>query len=192
MTVGGSMKLRIKSGTLYSIALHVIVFALSIEVYILMRQNNQLKDSQDPYWAGRLKIGDSFSVDSLIAVDSTKRKALNLRDKHLVFVFSTKCKFCVKSIEVWKTVAARAKTVGTEVYAISLDSLGKTRSYIHENHISFYDVYVPVDVASFARKNRLGGVPLTVLRSERGTVDQLWQGLLAADKIEEVVAQISK
>jgi hypothetical protein len=186
------MNPRIDGKTLYFISLHVIVIAFGFEIIVLTRQNEQLKESQDPYWAGRLKVGDMFSIDSLSVTSSKTNHPIEQRSRQLIFVFSTKCKFCKANINAWREIAIASKQKPVQVYAIAIDSAARTIAYLAENEIVDYDVYAPVDIARFAKKNRLGGVPLTILRSSLGNVEKYWDGTLDNKQVTEIIRLISE
>jgi hypothetical protein len=185
------VNLEFKGKTLYAIALHLIVLALCVELYIVTGQNKHLKESQEHLVVGRLKDGDSFSVDSLVAVTEGKGCPVEDEGRQLIFVFSTRCRFCQANMKNWGQIAWKAKERRLRVYAVSMDSLAKTRSFVAQNGFVNYDVYVPLDVGRFASKNRLSGVPLTVLRSRIGIVESLWQGVLEEKQMREILLRIS-
>jgi peroxiredoxin len=184
------VNLKFDGKTLYAIALHIIILVLCVELYILIDQNKGLKERENFYLAGRLKEGDSFSVDSLDAATATRGYPVEDKGRQLIFVFSTKCRFCMANMKAWQYVASKAKERNLTVYAVSMDSLAMTRSYIAQNGFVNYDVYVPIDIARFARKNRIGGVPITVIRSRFGNVESFWQGTLERKQITEIVSKI--
>ena len=183
--------LRLDGKRLYAVALHLIVIALGVEVFILARENEELKENQDFLVVGRLKVGDWFSVDGLTAVTPAAGHASEVKGKQLIFVFSTNCKFCKANIKPWQDIALRATVHNLRTYAVSMDSLSRTKSYIAKNGIIGYDVYVPLDIRGFAKKNRLAGVPLTVLRSALGNVEGVWIGSLEGKHIGEIIDRFS-
>lgn len=195
MENGGSNELKVTlqldGKTLYTVALHLIIVVLGVELFVLARQNEQLKGKQELLGAGSLNVGDMFRVDNLAGVDHKGGLPAERSGRQLIFVFSTKCKFCKENIERWQKVAREAGRRGLFAFAISLDSLSNTVRYVKQNGIAGYEVFVPDDVAKFTKENRIAGVPLTVLRGSLGNVERVWLGVLEAEQVKEILSGIS-
>ena len=176
---------------LYLVFLHLITVALGVEVYILGVQNQRMKERQDYFAGGSLKEGDAFVTDGLIAATAVRGHSSEMSGRQLIFVFSTKCKFCKASIEKWHEIVLRAKKQNLTVFAISMDSVSITRLYVEHNRLSDCDVFVPVNVREFSRQNRIVGVPVTILRSQVGTVESVWTGSIEQQQKEEIMNKIS-
>lgn len=131
-----------------------LVIALTL-VWVLAAQNQRLvREVRDlrirsllpregtpvlPFRAVTLD-GDSVTVG---AADSERRQVL--------FVFNTRCPFCLQTLPAWATVAERLASTGSvQVLGLSLDSLGETRPYVEANRVSF-----PVTVMPDARTRDL-------------------------------------
>jgi thiol-disulfide isomerase/thioredoxin len=94
------------------------------------------------------------------------------------------CPFCKETIPIWKDLVARVG-MSVPIIAISLDSKDSTLAYAKNNDVSF-PLAVPLDVGQFKKKNKISGVPLTLVRENTGKVLRLWLGKLDAQKALEV------
>jgi peroxiredoxin len=176
---------------LYFVVLHVIIVAFAVQLFVLTKQNEQLKELHDPYWAGKIKVGDFFSVESLRAVTSREACPSEHNERQLILLFATKCRFCKGNIQSWQDIALKTSGKKLRVFGISLDSLTRTRSYVVDNRISQYDVFVPLNISVYAKRNRLGAVPLTLLRSQQGNVERVWEGSIDEKLASEILKGIS-
>ncbi|MDP2885116.1 MAG: redoxin domain-containing protein [Ignavibacteria bacterium] len=176
---------------LYSIALHIVIVALGFELFVLARQNEELKERREMFAVGSLKVGDAFNVRNLSPVSTTKDAPAGFGGRHVVFVFSATCRYCKANIEMWQRIALEGKKHNVVVYAVSVDSLLRTSRYVKENPNITYDVYVPSDIREFAKENRVSGVPITILRSPLGIVEDYWLGALSAKELEEILGKLS-
>ena len=177
---------------LYLLSLHFIIVLLGVEVFVLGKQNAELKRNQEYMAVGRLKVGDFFRVDSLWSVFGGKDGPPVFGQKQVIFVFSTKCRICSSNLDAWQTIASEARKCKTSVYAVSLDSIQSTIKYVQENRIMSYSVFVPRSARSFSRDNRISGIPLTVLRGSQGYIENIWLGAIGTEEVREICREISQ
>ncbi len=185
------IKLQVDAKTLYSLALHLIVVAMGIELYILSSQNHQLKESRGETVAAQLKTGDLFAIDSLVGLKDGQPLALPPEGQQVIFVFSTRCRFCKADIDTWKEIAEKAKRSRVNVFAVSVDSLAVTRQYAKDNSIVQYNIFLPANADRFLEQNRLPGFPASIVRSGTGRVEGVWMGLLDKSQENEILQKIS-
>jgi thiol-disulfide isomerase/thioredoxin len=169
--------------SLYSTFLHVAVIALAVQVTILSIQNKKLKEAPSATAPDQLKIGDTLVLDQLQPVEAGLRLDTT-SSRQLVFIMTTLCPFCKETIPIWKDLVARVG-MSVPILAISLDSKDSTLAYAKNNDVSF-PLAVPLDVGQFKKKNKISGVPLTLVRENTGKVLRLWLGKLDAQKALEV------
>lgn len=184
-------KLLFNGKRLYTIALHLIIVALGFELFVLAKQNEELKERREMFAVGSLKVGDAFIVRNLNPMSATTNTPSAIGSRQVVFVFSTTCRYCKANIEMWQIIALEGKKHNVAVFAVSVDSLSKTARYVEDNPGIAYDVFVPSDIREFAKENRVSGVPITILRSPLGIVENYWLGALSAKQLGEILAKVS-
>ena len=177
------------STNLYQVALHLIILTLAVEVFVLARQNRELKSYAGIPGRGVIKPGDFLSISELIPINGSH--AVDSSLSQLVYVFSTTCPFCKNNIASWKEIERSASAKWVSVVGICLDVPEKATKYVMENQLSF-SVYVPKDNVKYRESNRIGSVPMTILRSPGGEVQRIWTGRLSNDQIIEIGVAISK
>ncbi|MBI4429572.1 MAG: redoxin domain-containing protein [Ignavibacteriales bacterium] len=158
-------------------------------MFTLAKQNALLKKENLPV-RRPLSTGEIMSVRDLTPLVSRFRSPLELKEKQLIFVFTTTCKFCKANVSQWQQLASAAKQRNVKVFGISRDSMSKTAAYVNDNSIR-YNVFVPNDIKQFGEANRLPGVPLTIVREPTGTVEGIWVGTLDDKQTKEVLHKIS-
>ena len=172
----------------YQAILHVVVLGLTLEVFVLAKQNREMKSIATSRAEPEIKIGDRVSLSELIPL--TTSRAIDSNKTNLLFFFTTTCQFCEKNIAAWKEVNKAASKTPVPVLAICLDGQEKALAYASKFHLT-YDIYVPPDPAKYRRQNHIVGVPNTILRSASGHADWVWLGLLDGVKVREIVSAIS-
>lgn len=172
----------------YSIFLHIALVVLAIEVAFLSWQNRKLQ--QMPSRAVELiKKGDQFFSDNLEVLQ--KNNALEITGPpQIVFLFTTTCPFCKQSLELWDQIIEEAKERNILTLGISLDSRLNTMAFAKANHLNF-SIFCTTNDKEFKKKNKITGVPITLVLNRTGQVENVWYGLLSAAEVSEVVSTIS-
>lgn len=184
-----ALKAYLEGKKLYMLFIHVAVIALAVEVVVLARQNNELKNPKDRGGKEQLAVGDSLSIHDLKPLQANYILPVNAPNQ-LLFVFTTTCPFCKENLINWKKLMALANKNKLTIVGISLDSAEKSEAYINEHQIDF-PVFVPLDLASFKSQNKLNAVPVTVIRDSTGVAQKIWRGLLKEEQLREVANAIS-
>jgi len=166
---------------LYQVFIHIAVIVLAAEVFILATQNDKLKNPARPE---SMKAGEYFSFSQLKSLDGTELATSTRR--RVVFVFNAKCPFCVKSLPYWHKIDSVATAMKINVVGIGLDSLSSIEAYAREHAFGF-SVFVPTDIVKFKERNKITGVPHTVLVSGDGRVESLWSGMIDEKSYAEVI-----
>jgi hypothetical protein len=172
----------------YQVVLHVVVLALAVEVFVLGKQNRELKSTANQQRQVDIKVGEHLSLDGLTPV--TTSNAVDSTVRQLIYIFTTTCPFCEKNVAAWKEVNKAASRRRVRVLGICLDSPKNALAYAVKFRLS-YEIYVPENVAKYRQGNHIVGVPNTVLRSSSGQAESVWLGLLGSDKVKEIVRTIS-
>ena len=95
--------------------------------------------------------------------------SLPAEGKQVLLVYTTTCRFCKASLPAWKKLAAVAETLSTvraQVYGVSLDSAGITRTYAANHRLPYPTVTFPNE--KLVSMYRAGSVPLTLVLDEEG------------------------
>lgn len=161
---------------------------LAIAVFILAKQNRELKNPYEKKETRNIRAGEAMSVEGLIALDAV---SLDSSAAGLVYVFSTVCPFCERNIESWRNVAEMALQKGLTVTGICLADADSAAHYARRHGLDF-PIYVPQDIQSFRNQNHIGGVPNTILTAAGFRVEEVWLGLLNEEQLKEIAASISQ
>lgn len=73
---------------------------------------------------------------------------------------------------------------------ISLDSRVNTAKYAKEKSLS-YPIFYPRDKDIFKEKNKIIGIPVTLITDEAGFVEKVWNGLLSDSEQADIVEALS-
>jgi peroxiredoxin len=174
----------------YSIFLHLVVVILLVEVVFLARQNKELK--QGPTYAQEesLRVGDYFSLSGIAHLDRNRRLD-STAARQLIFVFTTRCPFCKETLPLWEKIASQTKSVkDVALIGICLDEEAATKAYVEQHGLGF-PVFLSVSKESLVQRNKLHGVPETIIRAKDGRVEKIWNGRLSDEHFQEVVKAIS-
>lgn len=166
---------------LYQVFIHIAVIVLAAEVFILATQNDKLKNPVKPE---TMKKGEYFSLAELRSLAGKDLGPTS--SKLVVFVFNTKCPFCVKSLPYWQKIDSVASAMKVNVIGIGLDSVSSVLAYAKEHRFAF-QVFVPTNIVKFKERNKIAGVPHTVLVSGEGRVESLWSGMIDEKSYTEVI-----
>jgi len=171
----------------YEIFLHLAVVALTVEVILLAMENRDLKSMGPGMPIERIKVGDHFSLGNLEALLGTS--VVDTSSESLIFVFTTTCPYCKNSVPYWRDLAAIAKRRQLTVFGVSVDDRRKTLDFIDSSFV--YPVLIASDAKSYRTRNRIAGVPQTILRGSNGRVKAIWPVGLDETKFREVAEAIS-
>lgn len=61
----------------------------------------------------------------------------------LVFITSTRCPWCAKTLPIWKEIADAARLKSIQIIGISTDRKGELESYVKDNTLNFVVVNFP-------------------------------------------------
>jgi hypothetical protein len=180
------MSLAMKN--LYQIILHIVVLVLALEVVLLAYQNGELKQRHSHPGVGRsFEVGDTLSLENLKGPD--RAMSANFSGSMVVAIFSSKCPFCQKSFPVWNEIASSRDLGSTRVVGISLDSLRTSGGLQLDQGVGF-PVYFALLPSHFKATNRISGVPMTILITERRIARSVWVGLVTAERAKDILATV--
>ena len=172
--------------TIYTVFLHIAVIVLGVEVFLLARQNRELRSMTEPPQA--VRAGDRFTIGPLRQVSGTA--GIDTTRPMLLFLLSAKCGVCEKSLPAWNDLYQNLGPESVQVIGIALDSLQATRRFVTDRGL-VYPVFVPDMPASFASVTSVRFVPQTVLRTPDGVVAHSWPGMMS-DSLSSVVRSTAR
>ncbi len=182
--------MQLKNTNWHNVFLYVILVFLSIEVIILVRQNNQLKELLTKGTVEQIKEGAFFKNISVVDTSGIPSQ-LSFKDtpkKTILFIFSTKCKYCIENIVNWESIYKKYLNE-YRIVALSDNDMNETNKYVRTNNISF-PVYVAKN-SNFRKEYKIAGVPQTIILNQKGLVEKFWLGLLNDLSLEEVEQSLS-
>ena len=166
---------------------------LAILCAFLIRQNHDLK-SGGGSGAGiaALKPGDHVEGFSYRQLDGATHRLdyADARRAHLLFVLSTTCPFCQKSLPNIQELFDRHKTGACDLLAVSIHDLLLTAQFAAERKLGFPLVSAPDE--QFSRNYKIGAVPTTILVRGDGVVDRVWEGELTRTLMQEIESSLSR
>ncbi|TLY32998.1 MAG: TlpA family protein disulfide reductase [Ignavibacteria bacterium] len=163
---------------------------LTIEAVLLILQNRDLKNSlrRSPVGAQvePLKAGERVEAVKVQTLDgnTTDLAYTDPGKKYLLFVLSTTCPHCEKTLVNWKAIAHDNRDQNCDIIGVSVHSLDETKKYVANKSVGFY--VVSVADTSFSRKYKISGVPETILLQGDGSVEKVWIGELSEDQTIEI------
>ena len=161
------------------------IILLSVVIVLLIYQNYELKwqiknifDDSDQF----LKNGDTVQDFNVYTLDgqSTEITYRERLKKIILFIFSTACPHCERNLPYWNLIAQNNNPT-YDIMGISVQSsIENTKKYIMDRDVKFH---VVVADTSFTKKYKVRGVPLTVIVTHSGAVDDIWAGELDSVKM---------
>jgi len=170
-----------------SITLNVL---LTSEAVLLIVQNRDLKDSLRRSQVGAqiepLKTGERVETVKIRTLDgnTTDLAYTDPNKKYLLFVLSTTCPHCEKTLVNWRAIAQVNRDHNCDIIGVSVHGLDETKKYVASKNVGFY--VVSVADTSFSRKYKISGVPETILLKGDGLVERVWIGELSEDQTKEI------
>jgi peroxiredoxin len=106
--------------------------------------------------------------------------------RQVLFFLTTTCPYCIQSLESWRTVAAACDSLaGVQVFAVSLDSVAETRSYVGRHRLHVPVVLLPE--AKLAVLYRAHRVPVTMVLDSAGRVRYARRGVFEGREARDSV-----
>jgi peroxiredoxin len=168
----------------------LVILSLSIEVVWLSVQNRRMKlmlSSLTPaHQVEPLKAGERVGPVrlQLIGGGTTELKYDEPKNKHLLFIFSTTCPHCEKTMPAWDTIAQKTSSNNCSIIGISVDSIRQTTEYVLKKKLAFY--VSSVSDSGFIKNYKIPGWPETILVESGGIVQKTWVGELSPEQIAEI------
>lgn len=172
----------------------VVIVMLSAAVVLLMIKYNalrtQLRTTPSYNILDELKPGDRLtpieaqSIDGLPTTITYTESGMS----YLILVFSTTCPYCEENIEKWRRIAGPCQEGGCSVIGVSVHGIEPTRQYLLDRNVPFYTVINTR--REFTEAYKISGVPMTILISAGGIVENTWSGMINDEQVDEIIDRI--
>lgn len=177
------------SGKFWIAVLAIFSGLATIQIAFLAKQNRELKREIGVANSGQrvegLKPGDTLpAFNGINAVGMETRVSYDEGD-HLLFITSTKCQWCEKTVPTWKEIAETIKGKSVQAISISIDGKGEIESYINNRGLNFDVLNFPD--ASLLKVYKAFSTPQTILVKQGGRVEKVWMGMLSETTKKEIL-----
>ena len=132
-----------------------------------------------------LKPGERVEAFKVYTLDGNASEVgyTDTTRKCLLFVLSTSCPHCEKTIASWRQIAESDTRNICNIFGVSLQPFDETKRYLESKNVGFYLVSAET---SFSRKYKVPGVPETILLQGNGIVQKTWLGELSTTQVDEI------
>ena len=182
------------SGKFWIAVLAIFSGLATIQIVFLTMQNRELKRSLGVANAGEridaLKPGDKLPAFNGINAAGMETKVSYDDGDHLLFITSTKCQWCEKTLPSWKEIAETVKGKSVQAISISIDGKGEIESYIKNRSLNFDVLNFPN--ASIQQVYKAYSTPQTILVKQGGLVEKVWMGALSETTKKEILEQLAQ
>jgi peroxiredoxin len=159
---------------------------LAIVCVVLLQQNRTLKQG-GTHPTGAVKPGSHVAPFSYRTL-AGQRATLGFdgsRKRYLLFVISTTCPWCERSIPEIREITRMVRSDGVQPMVVSIHDPDATRSFAAVQHIDF-DVVCAASSDEFQRGYGIEGVPTTILVNGDGVVLGAWEGSITPELAHEI------
>jgi peroxiredoxin len=137
-----------------------------------------------------LKPGDKIPGFSAINASGIETKVSYDEAAYLIFITSTKCPWCEKTLPSWKEISDKAKGKSIRIVSIAIDGNADIKAYVRDHGLNFEVVNFPN--ASLQSTYKAFSTPQTVLVRQGGQVEKLWSGMLSDTAKNEILDLLSQ
>ena len=174
----------------------IVGAAISIICVLLVIQNNQLKKQLElTGYSGNivepLQPGDDARPIQCLEIDG-KQSTITYTDdyeQYLLFVFSTKCPHCEKSLPNIERIADEVVDSPVDLVGVSMHDLDETQKWVIDKRVNFR--VIAVTDSTFEQRYKISGVPTVILINRKGVVQNVWVGEVVGDRLDEVLNSLS-
>ena len=169
------MRVRLETVTnLALLTVAVLIIANISRNWVLVKRGTPVATSRNPPQV--YVVGDTFEALPAVDFSATSRTA--------VLFFRTSCGFCSKSMPFYKRLhdALEASLDGARLVVVGSEAVGEISSYFKAQGISLDSV-----ISTPAADPKVPGTPTLVFVDSRGTVENVWVGLLTAEQEDAVL-----
>lgn len=166
----------------------------TIQIIFLTIQNRELKKalgvstSVEPM--DSLKPGDQIPGFSAVNASGAQTKVAYDEADYLIFITSTKCPWCDKTLPSWKEISDKAKGRSIRIVSIAIDGNADIKAYAKDHGLNFEVVSFPD--ASLQSSYKAFSTPQTILVKRGGQVEKMWPGMLSETAKNEILTLLTR
>ncbi|HPG84825.1 MAG TPA: TlpA disulfide reductase family protein [bacterium] len=170
------------------------IISLSLEVFLLSRQNRELK-GRLKLLVGNVAIREGDNVPDFKAFSCISGQEINFVydgkvPYTLLFVFSISCGACERNLANWSEIADSLSTKSCRVAGICIDLNDEMKNDVSIIGMN-YLVYVPTDTA-FTKGYKPYLTPQTILIDAKGRIRHVWTGILEKREKEQIITTLNR
>jgi len=181
-----SLPRRVPMSTLrISLVLNLLLAAVCV---LLLQQNRELKQGAgSAHSAGALRRGGHVVplAYRTLSGDAATLAFGDTRERYLLFVISTTCPWCERSLPRIRSIAQRVSGHRVHPLAVSIHDPVATASFATAQHIDF-ELVSAASSDEFQRSYGIEGVPTTILLGGDGVVLGVWEGNITPELETEI------
>jgi peroxiredoxin len=162
-----------------------LVVLLALQLRSVRGDNETLRDRERSLAAGMYvpQLDLLLVTGGRVVIGAPQNGSLEV-----LFLFNTKCGFCIRSLAAWQDAVQRVAGLKVQVRGLSLDSLATTKRYVEDHHLTF-----PTALLLDRRDQvllRADGVPQTLLVETDGLVRYARLGTFTPAAADSLVALV--
>jgi len=168
-----------------------VIVVMMVQNYLLVKKAERYLEHVNVLRAENasltlLNTGDSTRAFVALSLDSSS-VLIDPTDhtKTLLFVFTSRCKFCHENMKNWNALAEELKFTQVVVFGITTDSLFTIKRYREATLIGFPTFSVVGD-SQLVVDYKLRSFPQTILLDSLGVVINVWSGVLGSRMMENI------
>jgi len=185
-----------KSGFLktqiWSIILIVLVVVMGVEIFLLVKENQRLRETLTRPRGPFKVLNPEDKVPSLVGV-GLKGEEFSLEypssQRTILFWFSAACPSCEHNMEFWKEIYGRHGGEKLRIFGVTQSGEEKTLKFVDKFQLEF-PVLVVSDF-SLLDQYKVEVIPQTMLIDTLGVVERVWPGPLSEDYKKEIQEMIA-
>ncbi|MBC8184615.1 redoxin domain-containing protein [candidate division KSB1 bacterium] len=175
----------------FHLILYITLIGLSLEVIIIARQNKQhrtvihnLNKSLASFSLQKGDMAQPFIANDLngmpLIINFQKESP-----KTFLFIFSVECGLCEKNISFWNFIFEHNDQKKARILGVLKSNPDEVKLFAEDYKIKF-PIFINQE-PNFWWHYKLFRIPQTILISEQGTVERVWEGVLNKQAREDVM-----
>lgn len=174
----------------YGLALWAMILILAVSNVLLLRQNLQLRNLLKKFEPDQLKAGDKLEAFSALGLHG-ENVAIDFASdapRRVSLFLSSDCPYCREQFGYWKRIIDMAPVKGFQVVAVAMNSEDRSKLAAYLNSMgcptdskAFIVALIPEEVR---QKYKFSITPTTLVVSQDGKADAVWNGVLKPSDIE--------
>ncbi|MGB8656490.1 MAG: TlpA disulfide reductase family protein [Candidatus Zixiibacteriota bacterium] len=185
-----------KSGSwkaqLWSIVLLIVVLAMAIEIFLLVKENRKLLAALSAPRGPFKILNPAERVPPFAGIDLSGKEVkveYPSSQKTVLFWFSVGCPSCEHNLEFWKEVCRKYNSAKFRFFGATNSEAKETDEFAKKFQLEF--PIVMVSDQSLLEKYKVEVIPQTMLIDANGVVLKVWPGPLSDSYKKEIEEMLS-